>query len=91
MDVTRGKPDPQVFLLAADRLGIPATRCAVVEDAPLGIAAAKAAGMASVGLASTGRNRTMLAAADLAVDSLSELGPATLRRLILQSRADRTE
>jgi len=91
MDVTRGKPDPQVFLLAAHRLGIPAKRCAVVEDAPLGIDAAKAAGMASVGLASTGRNRTMLAAADLTVDSLSELGPATFRHLILASRADRTQ
>ena len=34
MDVTRGKPDPQVFLLAAHRLGIPAKRCAVVEDTP---------------------------------------------------------
>ncbi len=85
MDVTRGKPDPQVFLLAADRLGIAANRCAVVEDAPLGIAAAKAAGMASVGLASTGRTRTMLAAADLVVDSLAELDAPTFRRLILRS------
>jgi len=93
MDVTRGKPDPQVFLLAADRLGIPAQRCAVVEDAPLGIAAAKAAGMASVGLASTGRTRTMLAAADLTVDGLAELSPTILRNLILRKldTADRTE
>jgi beta-phosphoglucomutase len=85
MDVTRGKPDPQVFLLAADRLGIPPKRCAVVEDAPLGIAAARGAGMASVGLASTGRTRATLAAADLVVDRLCELSPATFRELITRN------
>jgi beta-phosphoglucomutase len=82
MDVTRGKPDPQVFLLAAERLGVPPRHCAVVEDAPLGIAAAKAAGMASVGLVSTGRSRAILAAADLVVSSLGKLPPATIRSLI---------
>ncbi len=86
MDVTRGKPDPQVFLLAAERLGVPPCRCAVVEDAPLGIAAAKAAGMASVGLASTGRARRDLAAADLVVDSLTELSPAVFRNLLQRVR-----
>lgn len=82
MDVTRGKPDPQVFLLAAARLGVAPGRCVVVEDAPLGIAAAKASGMASVGLVSTGRSRSILAAADLVVGSLEELSPETFRRLI---------
>jgi len=81
-DVTRGKPDPQVFLLAAERLGVPPRHCAVVEDAPLGIAAAKAAGMASVGFVSTGRSRESLAAADLVVDSLGKLPPAAFRNLI---------
>ena len=81
-DVTRGKPDPQVFLLAAGRLGIPPARCAVVEDAPPGIAAAKAAGMTAVGLASTGRTRQSLAAADLVVDALAELTPERIRDLI---------
>ncbi len=42
-DVTRGKPDPEVFLIAAKRLGVPPARCAVIEDAPSGIAAANAA------------------------------------------------
>jgi beta-phosphoglucomutase len=82
MDVTRGKPDPQVFLLAAERLGVPPRHCAVVEDAPLGIAAAKAAGMASVGLVSTGRTWAALAAADLVVGSLGRLSPAAFRTLI---------
>jgi beta-phosphoglucomutase len=81
MDVTRGKPDPQVFLLAAQRLGVPPGRCVVVEDAPLGILAAKAAGMASVGLASTGRSRWMLAGADLVIDTLEALSPRRLRDL----------
>ena len=80
-DVTRGKPDPQVFLLAAQRLGVPPQRCVVVEDAPLGIAAAKAGGMRSVGFASTGRNRAMLAAADLVVQRFDDLKSASLRAL----------
>jgi beta-phosphoglucomutase len=84
-DVTRGKPDPQVFLLAAERLGVPPGRCVVIEDAPVGIAAARAAGMADVGLASTGRTRQSLAAADLVIDRLDELSPDRLRRLIAAS------
>ncbi len=43
-DVTRGKPDPQVFSLAADRLGVSPSRCVVVEDAPVGVQATRAAG-----------------------------------------------
>ena len=82
MDVTRGKPDPQVFLLAAERLGLPPDRCVVVEDAPAGIEAAHAAGAKAVGLASTGRTHQDLAAADLVVDHLHELSPALLRTLI---------
>lgn len=81
-DVTRGKPDPQVFLIAADRLGVPRERCAVVEDAPAGVAAAKAAGMACVGFPSTGRTRTDVAAADLIIGRLSDLSPETFRGLI---------
>jgi beta-phosphoglucomutase len=81
-DVTRGKPDPQVFLIAARRLGATPDRCAVVEDAPPGVAAAHNAGMTSVGLASTGRTRESLAGAHLVVDSLAELSPEVLRRLM---------
>ena len=81
-DVTRGKPDPQVFLLAAERLGVPPERCAVVEDAPVGIAAAHAAGMKAIGLVSTGRTREQLREADLVVDRLDQLTPDTMRRLL---------
>jgi HAD superfamily hydrolase (TIGR01509 family) len=44
-DVGRGKPAPDLFLYAAERMGVPAERCAVVEDSPLGVRAAHAAGM----------------------------------------------
>ena len=44
LDVARKKPDPEIFLLAAGRLGLPPARCLVVEDAPNGVRAAKAAG-----------------------------------------------
>lgn len=81
-DVTRGKPDPQVFLLAAERLERSPRCCAVVEDAPAGIAAAKAAGMASIGLASTGRTVAELREADLVVRSLDELSPLRIQQLI---------
>lgn len=82
MDVTRGKPDPQVFLTAAERLGVGAARCAVVEDAPPGVAAANAAGMKSIGFASTGRTVDQLADADLTIRSLDDLSPAVVRELI---------
>jgi beta-phosphoglucomutase-like phosphatase (HAD superfamily) len=49
-DVTRGKPDPQGFLLAAERMRVSAARCVVVEDADAGIRAGKAAGMKTVGI-----------------------------------------
>lgn len=44
-DVGRGKPAPDLFLHAAERMGVAPDRCAVVEDSPLGVAAARAAGM----------------------------------------------
>jgi len=81
-DVTRGKPNPEVFLIAAKRLGIPPARCAVIEDAPAGVAAANSAGMASVGLLSTGRKPEDLAAACAVVRSLDELSPQVLHDLI---------
>jgi len=52
-DVINGKPDPEPYLTAADRLGIPAEQCVVVEDSPAGIAAATAAGMRSLAVAFT--------------------------------------
>jgi len=84
-DVTRGKPDPQVFEIAGERLGVAADRCVVIEDAPVGIAAARAAGMASVALVGTAPAER-LADADLVVRSLRELDPAGLRALLARAR-----
>jgi beta-phosphoglucomutase len=81
-DVTRGKPDPQVFLVAAQRLGVVPSNCAVIEDAPVGIAAANAAGMTSIALLSTGHTAESVAAARLVVLSLRELSPRRIAGLI---------
>jgi HAD superfamily hydrolase (TIGR01509 family) len=80
IDVTRGKPDPQVFQIAGERLGRKPDQCVVVEDAPAGIEAANRAGMASVALTGTA-TRAELAHARLIVDSLRELTPERLRDL----------
>lgn len=81
-DVTRGKPDPQVFRVAAERLAVSPRRCVVVEDAPAGVAAARAADMACIALASTGRTRVELERADLVVDSLQEITPDGIDQII---------
>jgi beta-phosphoglucomutase len=86
-DVTRGKPDPEVFLIAAERLGVAPARCAVVEDAPAGVAAANAAGMTSIGLSSTGRTPEDLTAAHLVVRSLAELSPKIVSDLIARRQS----
>jgi len=52
-DVRRGKPAPDPYVLAAERLGVEAKRCVVVEDAPAGVASARAAGARVIGVAST--------------------------------------
>lgn len=80
-DVTRKKPDPQIYLLTAERLGLPPARCVVFEDAPAGATAAKAAGMACVAVTST-VTAAELTAADLVVDSLAELALPQLRALV---------
>jgi beta-phosphoglucomutase len=81
-DVTRGKPDPQVFLVAAQRLGVAPANCAVIEDAPVGIAAANAAGMTSIALLSTGHTAESVAAARFVARSLRELSAHRIAGLI---------
>jgi beta-phosphoglucomutase len=83
-DVTRGKPDPQVFLMAAERLSVEPASCAVVEDALPGITAAKRAGMVAIGLTGT-LERDELGEADAVVDSLRQLSAERIRAL-LESR-----
>ncbi|MFJ8035899.1 MULTISPECIES: HAD family hydrolase [unclassified Streptomyces] len=70
-DVTRGKPDPEPYLLAARRLGVDPARCVVFEDAPAGLRAGRAAGMTTVALATTHPAQEL--DADLVVRDLSAL------------------
>lgn len=72
--VARGKPAPDLFLLAAAELGVEPGDCVVVEDAPSGVAAAKSGGMKAIGIARL-KDEAMLqaAGADLVVGSLDEV------------------
>jgi HAD superfamily hydrolase (TIGR01509 family) len=82
-DITRGKPDPEVFLVAAGKAGVPPARSVVFEDAPVGIQAAKAAGMLAVGVTTTHPAESLHAAgADEVVGRLSAYDiSGLLRRL----------
>jgi sugar-phosphatase len=71
-DVREGKPSPEGFLAACERLGVAPDKAVAFEDAPAGIAAAKAAGMPTVGVATT-QSPEALAAADLVVTDLTEV------------------
>lgn len=76
-DVRLGKPDPEVFLTAAARLGVPPARCIVVEDAASGVEAARRGGMRSIGVGDTART----AHPDVAVASLTALSPESWKSL----------
>lgn len=81
-DTRRGKPDPEVFLLGAKKLGVPPERCIVLEDAPVGVQAAKAGGMRAIGVTFVGHHSAEKlhdAGADLVVRSLDEV---TLNHLL---------
>ncbi|MFI6283091.1 HAD family hydrolase [Streptomyces sp. NPDC050988] len=68
-DITRGKPDPEPFLLAARRLGVDPARCVVFEDAPAGLQAGRSAGMTTVALTTTHQAAELRA--DVVVGDLS--------------------
>jgi HAD superfamily hydrolase (TIGR01509 family) len=76
-EVARGKPAPDVYLEAARRLGVPAERCAAIEDSHSGIRSAKAAGMRVVAIpnASFPPDEEALAVADVVLESIAELDP----------------
>jgi beta-phosphoglucomutase-like phosphatase (HAD superfamily) len=82
-DVQQGKPDPQVFLLAAVRLAVPPQRCVVVEDSPAGIEGARRAGMRSIAVGS----RADGVPADVTVRTLDELPEAAFEQLAVDQRA----
>ena len=84
-DTERGKPDPQVFLVAAERLKVTPENCVVVEDAVAGVQAAKAGGMKCIGVTFVGHHpdSTLRAAgADLLVKTLEEVSVDRIRQLL---------
>ena len=76
-DVSRGKPDPEGYVTAAERVGVDPVETVVVEDSPPGIEAGRAAGAATVAVTST-HAASELEAADVVIESLEEL-PGVLR------------
>jgi beta-phosphoglucomutase len=81
-EVTRGKPNPDVFLMAARKLNLDPSRCAVIEDAPAGVEAARRAGAAAIGLLGTAPRERLAEHADLIVASLRDLSPHLIRDTI---------
>jgi beta-phosphoglucomutase len=87
-DTQRGKPDPQVFQVAAAKLGIPADRCVVMEDAVAGVEAARAGGMKCIAVRFVGHHPAAAltaAGADLVVDSLEDVSVETIRKVLNRS------
>jgi HAD superfamily hydrolase (TIGR01509 family) len=77
-DVRHGKPDPEVYLTAAARVGVPPDRCIVVEDAAAGVQGARSAGMRSIGVNRNGEHLP----ADIVVPSLELLSPDSFEKLL---------
>jgi beta-phosphoglucomutase len=83
-ETQRGKPDPQVFQVAAEHLGVPPARCVVLEDAVAGVQAARGAGMKCVAVRFVGHHPEAAlrqAGADLVVDSLERVSAQDVLRL----------
>lgn len=84
-DIRHGKPAPDVFLMAADRIGVAPENCVVFEDALVGIAAAKAAGMKCIAVATT-NPIDVIAHADEAVASLEQVDLDVVKRTLCKNR-----
>jgi HAD superfamily hydrolase (TIGR01509 family) len=80
-EVTRGKPAPDIFLRAADELGIAPSVRVVLEDASNGVQAAEAAGIRVIAVPNIFTTKEDFSMADLVVDSLQVIDMATLKRL----------
>jgi HAD superfamily hydrolase (TIGR01509 family) len=80
-DLTRKKPDPEIYVITASRLALPPEQCVVVEDAPAGVRAARNAHAAAVAVTNS-TTAEELAEADRIVDSLALVNLETLRALV---------
>jgi beta-phosphoglucomutase len=86
-DFPKGKPDPTIFLTAAEELGVPPGKCFVVEDASSGVQAAKSAGMAALGVARLDdRDLLVEAGADLVVTTIDDVSLRALAEGRLEER-----
>ena len=83
-EVKEGKPSPQGFLLAAQKLGVEPENCIVIEDAPAGVTAAKKAGMYCMAVTNS-HPRNHLMEADLIVDTLEKVSGNNLEGLLKPS------
>lgn len=80
-EVARSKPSPDIYLKGAEKLGVKAKNCLVIEDSPFGVEGAKSAGMKCLGIAH-GRPNSEFAQADKVVDSIKDVDLITLIRWI---------
>jgi beta-phosphoglucomutase len=84
-DTQRGKPDPQVFLVGAAKLGIAPQKCLVLEDAPAGVEAAHAGGMKCIAVSFVGHHsaeKLCAAGAERVVRTLEDVSPAQVEQLL---------
>ncbi|MCW2716160.1 MAG: HAD-superfamily hydrolase, subfamily variant 3 [Frankiales bacterium] len=81
-EVTRGKPDPEPYLTAAARLGVPPDQCVVLEDSPSGVAAGRAAGCAVVAVPDAAAASLLTGARTLVVASLTDVDLTDLAALV---------
>src|SRR5262249_16351998 len=79
-DIHHGKPDPEIFLVAAQKAGVEPAHAVVFEDAPVGIQAARAAGMRAVGVTTTHPAESLAAAG--ADEGVTTLRDYNVRRLL---------
>lgn len=80
-DVTRSKPDPQGYILAAERLGVPSVHCVVFEDSRAGLEAGRRAGGKVVAVATTLTHEDIAGCGDIVIDSFEELTPERVEAL----------
>jgi len=80
-EVTKGKPNPEIFLTAAKKMNVHPSQCLVIEDATNGVEAAKAAGMKCIGFQNPNSGNQDLSGADLVIDSLQNLTLEAMKEL----------
>jgi len=81
--VTRGKPDPEIYLLTAQAVGLPPEQCVVIEDSLSGVKAGKGAGCKVIGITTT-HTKEELSETDMVIDNFRDLRPETVFSALFQ-------